>query len=185
MWGGQNEKGSFATSYIPTGAATATRNADVASVSTQAFPYSSTEGTLVVNASVLATVSGSRSMVTLISANDTQQSSVLGNNNGGGGVTEADFYVRNVSDQAWLRFSTAISAGTPIKLAGAYKNNDFGGSANGTTAISDPLGVVPNSSDTLLIGRMASATGVLNGHIRQITYLPRRISNTELQTRTS
>jgi hypothetical protein len=49
IYGAQLEAGAFATSYIPTAAASVTRIADVASVATSQFPYSATEGTVVFN----------------------------------------------------------------------------------------------------------------------------------------
>jgi hypothetical protein len=185
IWGAQLEAGSFPTSYIPTGAATATRNADVASVSTQAFPYGATEGTLVVNGSVLSTAAGNRSIATLYESSNT--AITTGNNVAGFGATTADFYVINSgSDQAVFYFNSAVTAGTPFKVGGFYKANNFNGAVNGTAGTLDTSGSVPSGITEMRLGRtQASSVAYLNGHIRQITYLPRAVTTAELQTRTT
>ena len=186
LWGAQLEaNASFATSYIPTGASSATRNADVASVSTQAFPYSATEGTLVANGSVLSTAAGNRAIATLHQSSNT--AITTGNNVSGFGATTADFYVINGgSDQAVFYFNSAVTTGTPFKVGGFYKANNFNGSANGTAGALDTSGSVPSDVTEMRIGRSQSGTvAYFNGHIRQITYLPRAVTTAELQTRTA
>jgi hypothetical protein len=49
LWGAQLETGSGASSYIPTGASTATRNADSCSIALSAFGFVTTGGTFQVN----------------------------------------------------------------------------------------------------------------------------------------
>ena len=53
IYGSQFEVGSFATSYIPTSGASATRAADVASIPTSAFGYNSGAGSIYVNGTFL------------------------------------------------------------------------------------------------------------------------------------
>ena len=174
IWGAQLEAGSFPTSYIPTGAATATRNADVASVSTQAFPYSGTEGTLVVNATPMVLGGIAYALSDGTASNRIQAQTQASNYHfyiDAGGVLQV-----NLSPGT-------LTANTISKLAGTYKVNDFAASDNGSAVATDTSGSVPVCSK-LDLGHLNSS-GYLNGHIRQITYLPRRISNTELQTRTA
>ena len=187
-WGAQLEQNaSFATSYIPNidTSAGVTRAADVASVSTQAFPYSSSEGTLVVNASVLSTASGNRSVATLYQASNS--AITTGNNASGFGATTADFYVINNSvDQAVFYFNSAVTAGSPFKVGGFYKANNFNGSVNGTVGTLDTSGSVPSGITEMRIGQSYLGTATyLNGHIRQITYLPRAVTTPELAARTA
>jgi hypothetical protein len=87
------------------------------------------------------------------------------------------------ADQANLTAGT-VSANTAFKTAFGFKASDFGFSLNGSAASTDGTGTMPSTSAKLELGAQASGT-LLSGHIRQITYLPRRISNTELQTRTA
>ena len=178
VWGAQVEAGSFATSYIPTGASTVDRNADAANISTQAFPYSSTEGTMVVDATVLATTATNRSAFTLVSSDGYI---TIGNNVSGLGGTNADFYILPVG--RFLVASGAVTAGTPFKAAGVYKANDFALSVNRSAAVTSSSGTLPTAATEARIGRSLSSL-YFNGHIREISYLPRRVTNAELQQRT-
>ena len=181
FWGAQAENGSFATSYIPVGAtsAGATRNADIASVSAQAFPYSATEGTMVINGAVLATVAANRGAFNLASPDGSIR---FGNNVSGAGATSADFYT--LPGGTFLVASGAVTAGTPFKAAAVYKASDFALSANGAAAVTSSSGTLPTAATDAHIGRIGSSS-YFNGWIRQITYLPRRISNAELVTRST
>jgi hypothetical protein len=181
VWGAQVDDGSFATSYIPVGAtsAGATRNADLAGVSTQAFPYSATEGTMVINGAVLSTVAANRGAFSLNSADGYI---AIGNNVSGSGATSADFYT--LPGGTFLAASGAVTAGTPFKAAAVYKASDFALSANGAAAVPSSSGTLPTAATDARIGRIGSSS-YFNGHIRQITYLPRRISNAELVTRST
>ena len=177
IWGAQLELGSFATSYIPTGAATATRNADVASVSTQAFPYSATEGTVVVNYDRVGINQYSR-LFTLGDIGNNQVS-VLHFNAG----QENPYYV--TSGAATTVTGPSIpAANATSKMGLAFKTGDSAYSLNGATATAVTTSFTLSATG-LQLGHVTGSGQYLNGHIRQITYLPRRISNTELQTRTA
>jgi hypothetical protein len=178
-WGAQLEAGSFATSYIPTGAATATRSADVASVSTQAFPYGATEGTLVANLSWNAVSSVFSYTVTI---SDNSLNNLIGvftqnESSGTGGRVRI-----SGTDSALLYSSpAAIPSSSPTKQALTYKVNDFAYDDTTSAVITDTTGDVPQSLSTLSLNTSSRSSY----HIRQITYIPRRLSNTELQTRTA
>ena len=178
LYGAQLEDNApFATSYIPTGASTATRTADVASVSTQAFPYSATEGTIVV-AWQLAQLSGSPAAIHL--TDDAENNRIRINAHLAGTnrstITAAGSLVANIDT------STAAIGITKYGLAG--KTTDYAVYRNGLTGgISTNTGF-PAGCTELRIGR-DGASGNFNGHIRQITYIPRRLSNSELQARTA
>jgi hypothetical protein len=174
MYGAQIEdNASFPTSYIPTGSASATRNADVPSVSAQAFPYSASTGSLVVNYNYIGSSTtpypialDSGSLVTFFGVNHT--ASLLG------------------TDQGGVSISPALNATGLNKVALAYAANDRAVSANSNAANTSALAYTPGTATTLSIGALAnSASYRMNGHIRQITYLPRRISNAELVTRST
>ena len=177
VYGAQLEaNASFATSYIPTPtAATATRLADVARVSTQAFPYSASESTIVASASPIGP--------------------------GGSAAGSAVFSLKGASGNGLLLYQPATtyslvayvdasnvtlgtsSFGAIEKLAIAYNGVSNGAVRNGGT-VSSVGTTVATAADSFYFGNIAAAY-VFNGHIRQITYLPRRISNAELITRTS
>ena len=185
VWGAQLEAGSFATSYIPNGSAVAgaTRTADVASVSTQAFPYGATEGSFVVSGrSASASRDGKFLSITDGTANGQNNCFVLDVNPSG----KTRFLVfASGSEQAGFTSSANYTPNSVVKIAGAYKQNDFGGTTNGEAITTDTTGNVPSVS-VMEIGfhRFGSPLQWINGHIRQITYIPRRLSNSELQART-
>jgi hypothetical protein len=184
IWGAQLEAGSFATSYIPVGSSTdgATRNADVASVSTQAFPYNQAEGSVVVNATLGNTSSQGPVAVTL---NDGSANNIIYTlQTVGTGTRRAGILTVGGADQAVLGESLTNTVGLTTKAALAFKINDVAGSNDGRTVLTDTSALIP-TVNTMRIGDNANGSQTFNGHIRQITYLPRRISNTELQTRTS
>lgn len=180
LYGAQLEAGAFATSYIPTGASTVTRSADVASVATSAFPYSATEGTLVANFSYLggsSILGGNRAAVTLREA---ANSNIYIYN--GGGVVSAYCVLAGV-DQAYLTRS-AVLDGVQTKMAFAFKANDFATSQDGGAVATDTSGSLPVPT-IMGIGSNGVNSLFVSGHIRQITYIPRRLTNAELQARTT
>jgi len=87
-----------------------------------------------------------------------------------GGVNQWDIDIANPA------------ANTITKVGGAYKLNDIAASVNGGAVTVDTSATIPTVT-TLGVGNSASSN-YLNGHIRQITYIPRRLSNAELQART-
>jgi hypothetical protein len=182
-WGAQLELGTFATSYIPTtGAATATRNADVASVSTQAFPYNQAEGSVVVNATLGNTSTNGPVALTINDGTGNNEIYIL--QTVGTGTRRSVLIYAGGVPQATLAESLTNTVGLTTKVAGAFKLNDVAGSIDGGTVLTYTPATIP-TVNTMRIGNVAAGTQAFNGHIRQITYLPRRISNTELQTRTS
>ena len=177
-YGAQLEAGSFATSYIPNGSAVAgaTRAADVASVSTGAFPYSGTEGTWVLNFSRNAT--GGNNWVIGLTGSNTYDI-VAGN-------TNVNFRYGATGDINAI--STNVVGSSGGKVAGAYTaNGTHAISVNGTAVVTTGTSTDPGTTGTVRIGVDGSQSGntFLNGHIRQITYLPRRLTNAELQSRTA
>jgi hypothetical protein len=184
VWGAQVEVGSFATSYIPTTTATATRLADVAQVSTAAFPYSATEGTLVAALSMIAsrTQTGYPAAVQMDAGSGTAYIAIRQD-----GTSDSRRYgiVQSPTTTAAMLNTTAetLTANTVLKAGLAFKENDFA-FTRGSTLATNSSGLVPGSLTTMRLGNN-EANIYVNCHIRQITYLPRRISNAELQTRTS
>jgi len=182
----QLELGAFATSYIPTAASTVTRNADVASLATSQFPYSASEGTLVAafdflgykTNTVMTVVSAGTDNSNLIrlfqfSSSNVQSGAQLGYSSIVSGLFQADQNIKS-----------APAVGTVYKSAAAFKANDFAGCADGGTVLIDTSGAMP-SATTFGVGMSPAKTNQLNGHLRQITYIPRRLTNAELQSRTA
>ena len=180
-WGAQLEAGTFATSYLPNAGVTAgvTRTADVASVSTQAFPYSATEGTVVASGRAFNFAAGnSTNCLAALSDGTTSNANYVYSF----GDTPYSATTNGGNVQANITAGSALSPNTVFKLGYAIKTNDFAFTSNGASVGTDTSGSVPTANQ-LQLGRVGSAI-ILNGHIRQITYIPRRLSNSELQART-
>jgi hypothetical protein len=173
IWGAQLEAGAFPTSYIPTVAATVTRNADVASMTGTNFSswYRADEGTIVcgINASSgigviyhLGTGSGNR-------ITTEKQTATTGRT------------LINVNSTTEVFGSLALNSGF---FAAAYKTNDF--AQVGTTGIlaTDTSCLIP-VVDAFYIGMFSNSAVQLNGTIRKIAYYPIRATNAQLVALTS
>ena len=183
-WGAQIEAGAFATSYIPTTTATATRAADVASITGANFSswYNQTEGT--VFSDCLSTFSATQVLVNIAAtAAITATSAISLSSN----LTSSQKRVRvrdaASADQASLALG-ASSSGSRTRIAAAIKANDFAASLDGGTAVTDTSGTVPT---VVLMEIGCTPTGVTLGtqlH-RRLTYWPTRLADTTLQAITS
>jgi len=173
IWGAQLEAGAFATSYIPTVASQVTRSADNASMTGTNFSswFNAINGTLFAEYS--AVVSGTRTMAA-INDNTTNESIRLRTVGTNPFFTVTDGGV----DQADIDAGT-VASNIVYKFVGAYATNDFATSIAGGAAVTDTSGTLP-TVDRMMIGNSAAANA-LNGHIRQIVYYPRRLTNSDLQ----
>ena len=171
VWGAQVEQGSFPTSYIPTSGATATRSADIASVSVSEFGYNQAQGSVVVEANY--TDQAVSSLVRIVNGTNL-------------------YFVYNASG-AW-RFQ-AKSAGTVVAqltapannsndtIAAAWSSNDFV-IVDGSGIDADTSGALPDTSGAILY--FSGHGGYFgNGHIKSINYYPLRLSDAKLQELTS
>jgi hypothetical protein len=183
IWGAQLEAGSFPTSYIPTTTATATRAADVASISGSNFSswYNTTQGTVFTSQRTLAT--------------DSQQgaywfsaSSVLGR-----GIA-ATIDARDVTQRLSLFIRDDVSAGQfrvdPLvddqqqNIAHSWSGGTHSASLNSLLSAGSYNTIYPGISQ-LRIGFNEMVIGspvYLSGTIRRLTYWPARLPNETLQT---
>lgn len=174
----QLEAGAFATSYIPTTTAEATRAADNAVISTLTPWFNATEGTFYFSVSLISP----------------SYSSGVALDIGAGGAFGTTEYV-NYSGTIWglnpnvapLNVTSLLTAAATAKVAVAIKANDSVVSANGLIGVVDTSCAIAASPTTLSIGKggWSGATNYLNGTISSITYFPRRLSNAELQRLTT
>lgn len=162
-----------ATSPIETFASTVTRAADNISLYTSAFPYSSTEGTIV----AVWTPTTFQTATSPFSLSDGSAANLIEVTRAS--ATIARFQVRDANV-----FQAQIDAGTLTatnRTAIAYKANDFAISLNGGTVVTDTSGTVPTAINVLGVGSRAG-TIQLNGRISSLLYVPRRDSNADLPT---
>ena len=180
LWGFQVELGAFPTSYIATGAATATRSADSASMTGTNFSswVNNAEGTLYVEYINYTTATGS-----LFSFDDgTANNRLIAFTNLG--ITPAYRVVVGGVDQALAGLAN-ITVGTVGKMSFGYQVNNFAGSANGAAVVTDLSGTLPTSLAVARIGVNVSGAAALNGTIKRIAYYPVRLQNSQLQALTS
>lgn len=172
--GAGNAATAFATSLISTNGATVTRNADRASVGVSQFPHSSTEGTWVANFQTIVTGTVPIT-VTLLNydATGTRLPLYIG----------AGAQVVGSYDGTTVVSSGVDGTGQVTKAAVAYTTSERAISAQGSSVVTGASTSGFASASTINFGTTGS--GLINGWFRQITYLPRRITNAELQSRTA
>jgi hypothetical protein len=172
LWGAQLEAGAFATSYIPTTTAAATRSADVASITGANFSswYRQSEGTVFVNAinPALST--------TLFSASDGTANNRIQADAGisarvarvvTGGITQANNTI-------------AYTFGTQQQFALSYVLNSINFANAGTLGTEDTSATIP-TVDQLRLGANPTGAGALNSTIKRLAFFPQRLSNSTLQ----
>jgi len=175
VWGYQIETGSFATSYIPTSGSTATRSADVASMTGTNFSswYNSSEGTLLIQASNIK---------------ETKSCSAL--TSGITGTPDTIYIYRRNATQWRIYNTTQITFDDSSDVA----NVAVGYSVDGTTRTAKAawkgtlVNVATDSSHIdfayLQIGAGPKSTGQSCGHTSRLTYYDRRLTDAQLQALT-
>jgi hypothetical protein len=176
----QLETGSVATSYIPTVAATATRNADVISKTGVSGFIGQSEGSLYAEVDVRNFISTVR--IFAISDGTSDNRVVL--------LTSTSNRLRVIvstsgSTTADISTSTGLSNGI-YKIAFAYANNDFVFYVNGTQIGTETSGAVPACTDVYLgKSETTASSGFFNDRIRAAAIYTTRLSNTELAALTT
>ena len=181
VWGAQLEAGAFATSYIPTTTAAATRNADAASMTGTNFSswYRADEGTLYAESNTAKPSSSATCFA--VNANDGTSSNFIATGRFSTPPLQDRIDAGGVA-QASLSYVSPYTPYQFYKTALSYKVNDFAGVANGGTVQTDTSGNIP-VVNRLVIGAFVT-TLYLNGTIRKIAYYPTRLSNEQLQALT-
>jgi len=180
IWGAQIEQASFPTSYIPTGASTRTRAADSASITGKNFSswYNSSEGTIFINALTKSTQDGS-GFLTLDngSAADYMRLSR--------GFSKFEFLVsKALGTQAQIYSVNNIITNTSFKGIVSYKTNYVTLSFNGSSVLTDVSVLLPDAATLMRIGFGYYQT-YTNGTISSLTYYPKALPNSQLQSLTT
>jgi hypothetical protein len=187
IWGAQLEAGAFPTSYIRTIDASATRNADVVSMTSTNFSswYNATEGTTFWQGDVLGTkpsAAGSRSFV--ISDNTANERLLVAPSTSTGTGFAVIVTDGGVSQASLLTPDPQV---TPIpsqtyKHSLAYKVNDFAAALDGGAVATDTSGTLPTVDRVYLGANDNGAGDFLNGHIAKFYYWNTRKPNEFLQS---
>lgn len=180
LYGAQLEAGSFPTSYIPTSGSTATRSADVASLSTSAFGYNQSAGSVVVEFE-----RNQNAVLAFVAQIGAEGGNNISFNGGFGTPAQQRFDVQtNATTVAQFVLTNSIQTKTSYKIAGVFSENDFAGFIDGSLAGTDTSGTVPVGNFDLYLGTNTGGS-YLNGHIKSLKYYPRRLTNAQLQALTS
>jgi hypothetical protein len=172
VWGCQFEAGSYATSYISTTSASATRVADACSKTGISSLIGQTEGVLFIdyNYDAKPDVNGNLPMVIYDGSNEAYIFIT------GGGDLRLELYNGGVLQ---CLLTTSIGAVGRKKIAFAYKQNDFVGYMNGVQVATDTSGTVASMSN-LYVGSYYTANYNANGGINQALLFKTRLSNSDL-----
>jgi len=187
IWGAQVEQGSFPTSYIPTSGSAVTRAADEGNITGDAFSsfYNTTEGVLQTEFSRIGSVYNQ--MVVQFKDSDGSERIEIRGQGGSNDSFRMEVIEGGATSGQEYSFSSggvvANVVGQFAKVNLAYKQNDFASTINGTLASIDNAGDV-GVCDRVGIGYANYGIGY-NGHIKNIIYYPKRLTNTQLQLLTS
>ena len=180
IWGAQYEDGSNATSYIPTVAATVTRNADVISQTGISSLIGQTEGTIYAEINNTLMTSYSTGYVMRIFADANNEVWIRKES----GTNKYTAKWRANSVDVYTQSTISVLNGNN-KIAIAYKSTDsavyLNGSQIGTSASTGAFSVAPSQ-----IGIGSSSTAdFFNDRIELATLFPTRLTNAQLATLTT
>jgi hypothetical protein len=180
IWGTQAEQGAFPTSYIPTTTSTVTRTADNVSMVGENFSswYNQSEGTI--STQFLIKDKYPANGIVYLNINQNVNDSLRLFYNDGISAYSVSNRVSGVQN-AILNLG-GFSSNQKEKISFSYKLNDFSSSRNGLSPITASSGTL-SSNNRLDIGVIQGGNH-LNGHIAQLTYYPRRLTNAQLVTLT-
>lgn len=180
--GAQLEALAFPTSYIPTVGATVTRALDALTLADTLFPLSDTEGTLYAHS--ITPYAHATLSKTIVGVDDgtNNERVYLGYNTASTSLSWG-VYDGGVA-QAFSTIAGSLAVGTEVKVAGAYKLNDMNFGYNGVAGTTDTSGTMPTMT-TLRINNRGSGSATLDGIIKSVAYIPRRMSDAELEELTT
>ena len=180
IYGAQLEAGAYATSYIPTLGASVTRGADAASKTGISSLIGQTEGTIFfeINSSNFESYTQR-----IFSISDDTNDNIIGFQLTGS--NEINYYVEvgGVLSALITKSAPAITLGQNVKVAAAYKANDFVLYVGGVQVGTDSSGAVPATS----VLRYANPTGNAPyiGKVVQTLLFKTRLSNADLAALTA
>jgi hypothetical protein len=184
IWGAQLEAGAFPTSYIATVASTVTRSPDAASMTSTNFSswYRADEGSTYIE----SIKNGNRDFAQLANFNNGTTSNQIAIGFGSASnPLRQDVNDGGVSQASITAIANTTALGTVLKVAAAYKTNDFAASGNGGAASTDISGTVPTITQVGIGYRSAGTALTFTGTLKKIAYYPARLTDTQLQALTT
>ena len=189
IWGEQIEVGTFPTSYIPTSGSAVTRQPDSASITGTNFSswYNQSEGTFfgyadIINSKYNDAISGfdgNNNNYTILGTGDSPNRFQLRFDD----LEPFQLLVFGPNSTSVITANVTIFPSLTAKIAGAIRQNDCAGAAQGQIIVTD-TSIDMISPSALYLGTLSGSSEFLNGHIKQILYYPERLTNTQLQNLT-
>ena len=180
VWGMQVEfDASFPTSYIPTSGSTVTRAADFASLPVERFAYNQAQGSLVFYSKLFAEDNTSQFIYALSAEAGNSNNTIRLYDSGTDNRLISNIRTNAANVATFNIDSTAFDS--PFKVFQSYKVNDFSAGIDGAVSGVDTGGAVPVNIKQWNFFSAQDSGSVASGHIKQIQYYPKRLSNTELQ----
>ena len=162
VWCAQVELGAFVSSPIPTGSGA--RSAETITLATSAFPWSATVGTLMFEGHT-PLGSGTQALWQCDDGTENERFRLIRNSS-----NEIRFVVTDGGSGVCDLNLGTVANNTAFKAALSWAANDFVGSLNGATAVTDTTGTLPTVT-TMRLG--SSFTGEQSfAHCKRLTYLP-------------
>lgn len=181
VYGFQSEAGSHVSSYVPTYGSAATRGADSCSVTGVSDVIGQTEGTMYAEF-IMPPAGGLFSHYRISGSgglyNDSQNITITTTNTIRGWSFTGSGVQANIE-------SGVFAEGTKVKVAYAYKANDFVLYVNGTQIGTDTSGSVPSMSEFLLGSYYPDTSVQVVNQTHQAALFDTRLTNSELATLTT
>ena len=184
IWGSQLEQGTFATSYIPTMSATATRSVDLAVMNGQNLQswFNMSQGTLYTEADSISSSPDATNTYRWVCSLSTGYGQKIGFFR----MPSYGGFLPKIADDGYTsRFEPLlgnISTSTVFKAALSYSSGKQYASLNYVSTNSGTSTLMPRVIDNLRIGNGDSPWC---GHIRKIAYYPEQLSNTATRALTA
>jgi hypothetical protein len=177
VWGHQLEQKSYATSYIPTSGASATRNQELCNNATPVI--NSEEGTLYAEIATLAN-DGAR-QISISSGSNNERLSISYNTNG-----RLDVNVRSGGVyQVTFNYTGVVNPNIQNKIALKYKLNDFALWVNGVEVATDSSGITPIGLNVLNFSSASFTSENFFGNTKDLKYYPKALADVQLQDLTT
>jgi hypothetical protein len=170
FFGCQLEEGAYATSYIPTIAAT-TRGADSCSKTGISSLLGQTEGTIFLEAKITA-LSQQLAIITSAAGNEVNRLQLYVDATGKIGLYRGDASVSILS-------ASTFAIGSTLKIAAVYKLNDYALYVNGVLVGTDTSATIPPTPSVLYLSQYVDGTASA-ASIAQSIIFPTRLSNASL-----
>jgi hypothetical protein len=173
FWGAQVEAGTYATSYIPTVAASVTRNADVISKTGISSLIGQTEGSAFVDINLNLSFTEEDMRFITISDESSSNWYFIGTNT----TNEIRFYFR-AGATTYVSELVTLTSGRH-KLAFAYKNNDYVAYVDGVQIYST-ASLSVGSTSSFDLGKSFGSSGVSKQFINSAILWKERLTNEQL-----